>query len=207
MPTNSRLSLAGLITLALAGLALPALAAQLTSTSSDPAVRGLINGGTINKVPTTVTTSITSSISVAPSVSPDAIAIRIFDNADNLSPRAWYTKNIGARRSLQSLLVDGYDAVRDDRTVYVAAANIAPCQGRSAGPSCLKPIIVIVSFNQNISNETVDIFGQILANWRFNQNINGQPGVCSNGGGNLSCLSDQDCQSGQICDSLKARVV
>jgi len=207
MPTNSRLSLAGLITLALAGLALPALAAQLTSTSSDPAVGGLINGGTINKVPTTVTTSITSSIPVAPSVSPDAIAIRIFDNADNLSPRAWYTKNIGARRSLQSLLVDGYDAVRDDRTVYVAAANIAPCQGRSAGPSCLKPIIVIVSFNQNISNETVDIFGQILANWRFNQNINGQPGVCSNGGGNLSCLSDQDCQSGQACDSLKARVV
>jgi hypothetical protein len=207
MNSPFRLSLAGLITLALAGLALPALAAQLTSTSSDPAVRGLINGGTINKVPTTVTTSITSSISVAPSVSPDAIAIRIFDNADNLSPRAWYTKNIGARRSLQSLLVDGYDAVRDDRTVYVAAANIAPCQGRSAGPSCLKPIIVIVSFNQNISNETVDIFGQILANWRFNQNINGQPGVCSNGGGNLSCLSDQDCQSGQICDSLKARVV
>lgn len=191
MSTNSRLSLVGLIILALASLTLPVLAAQPILPNSD----------------LTVTSSTTSSTPAAPLVSPDAIAIRIFDNADNLSPRDWYSKNIRARRSLQSLLVDGYDAVRDDRTVYVATVNIAPCEETNTGKGCLKPMMVIISFNQNISNETVDIFGQILANWRFNQNINSQPGTCSNSGGNLSCLSDRDCQSGQICDSLKARVV
>lgn len=202
MNSRSQLSLASLIILALIGLSWPALAAQLTSTSSGQGDNGLTtDNNLINKLPFGTITTTSTSATTAISASPDAIAIRIFDNANNLSPRAWYSKNIGAKRSLQSLLVDGYDAVRDDRTVYVATANIAPCQGRNAGPSCLKPIIVIVSFNQNISNETVDIFGQILANWRFNQNINGQPGVCSNSGGNLSCLSDQDCQSGQICDS------
>ena len=196
MPTHSRFLFASLITLVLASLTLPALAANNLL-----AVEGLrlINTDTTNRI--------TSSTQTVPSVSPDAIAIRIFDNANNLSPRTWYAQNIGAKRSLQSLLVDGYDAVRDNRTVYVAAANITSCQSISAESNCLKPIMVIISFNQNISNETVDIFGQILANWRFNQNINSQPGVCSNSGGNLSCLSDRDCQSGQICDSLKARVV
>ena len=187
MPTHSRFLFASLITLVLASLTLPALAANNLL-----AVEGLrlINTDTTNRI--------TSSTQTVPSVSPDAIAIRIFDNANNLSPRTWYAQNIGAKRSLQSLLVDGYDAVRDNRTVYVAAANITSCQSISAESNCLKPIMVIISFNQNISNETVDIFGQILANWRFNQNINSQPGVCSNSGGNLSCLSDRDCQSGQI---------
>ncbi|NCU44445.1 hypothetical protein EOM71_02070, partial [Candidatus Falkowbacteria bacterium] len=92
MNSPFRLSLASLIILALAGLTLPA-AAQLTSNNKK--IEGLVNDGTIDKITTTVTTTIAST-----SVSPDAIAIRIFDNSNNLSPRAWYNQNIGARRSL-----------------------------------------------------------------------------------------------------------
>lgn len=193
-----------IVYLLLAGLVIlvrPTMAAQTNSfdgSSWGNGSNGLSNSSTI---PTSTNPSTQARLS------PDAIAIRVFDNSQNLTPRAWYSKNIGAQRSLQSLLVDGYDAVRDDRTVYVAAANIGPCDGEASAVNCLKPIMVIISFNQNISNETIDIFGQILANWRFNQNINSQPGVCSNSAASLNCLSNQDCPSGQVCDSLKSKII
>lgn len=190
------LLLAGLVT-----LIKPTMAAQ--TNSFDGSSRG--NGSNSLSNSSTIPTS--TNPSTQTQLSPDAIAIRVFDNSQNLTPRAWYSKNIKAQRSLQSLLVDGYDAVRDDRTVYVAAANIEPCDGERSAINCLKPIMVIISFNQNISNETIDIFGQILANWRFNQNINSQPGVCSNNAASLSCLSNQDCPSGQVCDSLKSKII
>ena len=143
-------------------------------------------------------------------LNPDAIAVRVFDNSQNLSPHDWYRQNIKANRSLQSLIVDGYDAIRDDRTVYVAAANVEPCGQFNAGKDCLKSIMVIISFNQNISSKTIDIFGQILNNWRFNQNINHYGGTCSAGPGHTSginCLSGKDCPTGQYCNNLKSKLV
>ena len=151
--------------------------------------------------------------SVSPMVSSDAIAIRVFNNDSYLSPYEWYNRNIGAKRSLQSLIVDGYDAVRDDRTIYVAASNVISPDGNKAQPqqySRLQPIIVIISFNQNISSETLDILGQILNNWHFNQNIKDFDGTCWTKPGavtGVNCLNTKDCPSGQYCNSFKAKVV
>ena len=102
-----------------------------------------------------------SSLRAAPS--PDAIAIRVMPNLGHLSPLKWYGENIKLQGSPQVLTVDGYEAVRDGRTVYVNAANIAG--------SSLYTNIYIISYNQAAEDQTVDIFGQILAHWKFNANV------------------------------------
>ena len=94
--------------------------------------------------------------------SPDAIAIRVVPINEHYSPLTWYKKNIKVQGSPQSLQVDGYEAVRDGRTVYVNAANIS-------GDN-LYTNIYIISYNQEAEDLTIDIFGQILAHWKFNAN-------------------------------------
>ncbi|HNW55787.1 MAG TPA: GNAT family N-acetyltransferase [bacterium] len=142
--------------------------------------------------------------------SSDAIAIRVFNNDLNFSAREWYDNNVSTKRSLQSLVVDGYSAVRDSRTVYVAASNVARCNtvGLNDGGSsfCLTPIIAVISFNQNISTETVDIFGQILNNWKFNKNLISLPSTCSNNNATV-CSSDSDCHDNGFCSSQKSKVI
>jgi len=177
-----------------------------------PNTQAASNSGSPNQPSSTIGAgthpSSTIEAGARPSLNPDAIAVRIFDNNNYLSPYDWYKINVGAKRSLQSLIVDGYDAVRDDRTVYVAASNIVPCA--SGGKECLQPIIAIISFNQNVSNETLDIFGQILNNWHFNQNINSYEGTCwskPDTPSGINCLTNKDCPSGQYCNSLKSKII
>jgi len=101
--------------------------------------------------------------STALGTSPDAIAIRVMPNSDHFSPLVWYGKNIKLKGSPQNLLVDGYEAIRDGRTVYVNAANIS---GNSFYTN-----IYIISYNQEAEDKTIDIFGQILTHWKFNVNV------------------------------------
>lgn len=99
----------------------------------------------------------------ADEVSPDAVAVRIVANPEHYSPRVWYEKNVKTRGSPQKFSVDGYEAIRDGRTVYVNAANIS---GENFYIN-----IHIISYNQQAENQTEDIFGQMLAHWKFNVNI------------------------------------
>jgi len=94
--------------------------------------------------------------------SSDAIAIRVMPNLDHYSPLAWYQKN-NFKGAPQNLIVDGYEAVRDGRTVYVNAANISGTNFYTN--------IYIISYNQDAEDPTIDIFGQILTHWKFNTNI------------------------------------
>ncbi len=99
-------------------------------------------------------------------ISPDAIATRVVPNPNHLSPLRWYQANVKNQGSPQSLQVDGYEAVRDGRTVYINAANIS---GNNFYTN-----IFIISYNQNADTKTLDIFGQILAHWKFNSNVSGE---------------------------------
>lgn len=54
----------------------------------------------------------------------DVIGLRVVPNPEHLSPLEWYDANIKIKGSPQAMVVDGYDAVRDGRTVYVNAAKI-----------------------------------------------------------------------------------
>lgn len=68
-------------------------------------------------------------------VSRDAIGLRVSPNPEHYSPLQWYNANIKIKGSPQSLIVDGYEAVRDGRTVYVNAAKVARvkrCVGSTA---------------------------------------------------------------------------
>lgn len=99
--------------------------------------------------------------------SPDAIAFRVMPNPGYLSPLRWYQENIKLKGSPQALTVDGYEAVRDGRTVYVNAANI----NLSDSAAAFYSNIYIISYNQQAESQTIDIFGQILVHWKFNINL------------------------------------
>jgi hypothetical protein len=128
--------------------------------------------------------------------SPDAIAIRVMPNPNHYSASRWY-KEQKFTGSPQSLSVDGYEAVRDGRTVYVNVANV------SGGN--LYTNIYLISYNQAAEKKTVDIFGRILDHWKFNTNIV-TTGFCRTDN-NVRCLIDDDCPVSDYCDSAKARVI
>ena len=99
----------------------------------------------------------------AEEISTDAIAIRVMPNSEHFSPLRWYRANVKNQGSPQNLLVDGYEAIRDGRTVYVNAANISGTDFYTN--------VYIISYNQEAENQTIDIFGQILTHWKFNVNV------------------------------------
>ncbi|MDO9399646.1 MAG: hypothetical protein Q7T79_03125 [bacterium] len=98
--------------------------------------------------------------------SSDVIGLRVVPNLNNWSALRWYREQ-KFTGSPQTLLVDGYDAVRDGRTVYVNVANIAEVNGIDK----LFTNINIISYNQEAEGATLDIFGQIIKHWKFNTNI------------------------------------
>lgn len=121
----------------------------------------------------------------------DAIAVRIIPNPNHLSAQRWYQSQ-GFSGSPQSLIVDGYKAVRDGRTVYVSATNVV---GNN-----LYTNIYLISYDQGADSQTVDIFGRILNNWKFNINLNANIGTCSISDKN--CYTDSDCGQGYVCGNL-----
>ncbi len=140
-------------------------------------------------------------------VSRDAIGLRVVPNPEHRSPLDWYNKNIKIKGSPQSLIVDGYEAVRDGRTVYVNAANVARvnrCEGSgdlcelgkrcATGPCVASDVpelytnIYIISYNQNPETATTDIFGQLLQFWKFNADIKN----CADDATHF-CTQDSEC--------------
>ncbi len=125
--------------------------------------------------------------------SPDAIAVRIIPNPNHYSITRWYA-NQGFQGSPQSLIVDGYQAIRDGRTVYVNAANVNPVT------KIIYTNIYLISYNQNPAPNTVDILGQIISHWKFNDNLTGNTApVASCSISTLNCTSNVDCSANQYC--------
>jgi len=99
---------------------------------------------------------------------PDAIAIRVIPNPAGYSALRWYFDQ-GFTGSPQALTVDGYEAIRDGRTVYVDAANVV------AGT--LFTNIYLISYNQDAEPATIAIYNKLIDNWNFNSNLT-TPGHC-----------------------------
>jgi hypothetical protein len=128
--------------------------------------------------------------------STDAIAIRIVPNPNHYSVLHWYG-NQGFTGSPQATIIDGYAAIRDGRTAYVNVANIKD--------NNISTDILIISYNQDSEIMTVDIFGQLVKNLKFNTNITGS-GVCSVSS-SLNCVYSSDCPSGEYCSSQKSKII
>lgn len=143
----------------------------------------------LNITPTPVTAQITKSS--------DAIAVRVVPNPSHLSALDWYNSN-SFQGSPQALVIDGYSAIRDGRTVYVNAANLVV--------NTLYTNIYIISYTQEAEMATMDIFSRILGNWTFNNNLSTLLGHCR-GETTISCIEDSECPIRDHCDSKKARVV
>ncbi len=121
----------------------------------------------------------------------DAIGIRIIPNPNHLSISRWYESQ-GFTGSPQALTVDGYEAIRDGRTVYINTAQILP------DSKTIYTNIYLISYNQDQSKLTTDILGQIIAHWKFNDNIDAEISTC--GISAVKCSSDIDCPSTQSCN-------
>ncbi|MHB8904136.1 MAG: hypothetical protein ACYC40_03490, partial [Patescibacteria group bacterium] len=123
----------------------------------------------------------------------DAIAVRIIPNPNHYSISRWYESQ-GFSGAPQELTVDGYEAVRDGRTVYVNATNV---DGKNIYTN-----VYLISYNQSSTNKTVDILGQIISHWKFNSNV----GILESGNAvatcaisNKNCAANSDCGADQIC--------
>ena len=131
-----------------------------------------------------------SSSSMSPDAS-DAIAVRIVPNPNHYSISRWYESQ-GFSGAPQALTVDGYEAIRDGRTVYINAANI---DGKNIYTN-----IYLISYNQSSTEKTVDILGQIISHWKFNSNIIESISPVPNCAiSNKNCDADNDCGDGQFC--------
>lgn len=120
----------------------------------------------------------------------DAIGIRIIPNPNHYSVYRWYQSQ-GFSGAPQALTVDGYEALRDGRTVYINAAHV------DSARKVIYTNIYLISYNQDSSTMTTDILGQIISHWKFNDNLSDQVSTCSISV--TKCTQDSDCASNQAC--------
>ncbi|MDP2586832.1 MAG: Ig-like domain-containing protein [Candidatus Komeilibacteria bacterium] len=92
----------------------------------------------------------------------DVLGLRVYKNNLHLNPRAWYQKNINAavQGNPSNTEVDGYEAIQDGRTVYVAAANVP--QGSLSYNSDNNPVFVkadgwLANLWQGLKNVLADL--------------------------------------------------
>ncbi len=105
----------------------------------------------------------------------NVIGVRVYRNGGDLtqyphtyvngilSPLEWYQRNVPNPGSPEVLSIDGYPAIRDGRTIYAAATNLAGDK--------LYSNIYLISYNEGAEQEVLNIVEQMVNNWRFNVNI------------------------------------
>ena len=120
----------------------------------------------------------------------DAIGVRIIPNPNHYSVYRWYESQ-GFTGSPQALTVDGYEALRDGRTVYINAAQVVPAT------KTIYTNIYLISYNQDPNVKTIDILGQIISRWKFNNNLTQETAYCSISA--VKCQTDADCLTSQTC--------
>lgn len=133
----------------------------------------------------------------------DAVAIRVIPNPNHYSPSLWFERQ-GFSGPKQSLLVDGYEAIRSGTTVYVNVANVVDTNNDNIIDTLFTNIYMISS-TEDSTRDTQEIFSQILNNWKFNTNIN-PVGSC-NKEIEKACVYDGDCKTEDYCTGKKARII
>lgn len=99
----------------------------------------------------------------------DAIGIRVLKNLEHDSIGEWYGRQAFIKGSPQAMKVDGYEALRDGRTIYVNAANDS--NGAALAANTIYTNIYLISVNDGATAETQNIFEQLVQNWRFGANV------------------------------------
>ena len=138
--------------------------------------------------------------------STDAIGLRIFANSKHLTSRSWYdSQSFLQKGGGQNIVVDRYDGIKDGRSVYVSAANLAE--------NNLYTNIYLMSYNENSSSDTQEIFQRLLEKWHFNTNVDAAGKIiitdlqiCEKTT-TKKCTRDSDCPTGEKCNALKTKLI
>lgn len=96
----------------------------------------------------------------------DAIGIQVRENPRHLSAQDWYATQPFRQGSPQSIEIDGYAAVREGRTVYVAAGNAVTVGSARQ----LYTNIYVFSHTQGAKATTARVFNELIKNAQFNIN-------------------------------------
>lgn len=124
----------------------------------------------------------------------DIIGVRVMRNYQHLSVSEWYRRLAPNASTNGNLIqVDGYEALQVGGTTYVAATSLTSHGGN------IYTNIFIIAHNIGANADTVNIYNQLIDNFKFNINIIQQnDNLCTNpdvnNNNNLkSCSSDFDC--------------
>ena len=102
----------------------------------------------------------------------DIVGIRVFSNPRHLSPTDWFKEKFPGQSVSNYQNIDGYLAAISGKTIYVLAPNIVDS---AIGPQKIYTNIYLITYTggagQPPSAETTNIFGQLVANWQFNINL------------------------------------
>ncbi|MBU2575994.1 pilin [Patescibacteria group bacterium] len=98
----------------------------------------------------------------------DAIGIRVLKNPNNLSVSEWYNSQDFEKGSPKSVQIDKFDALQDGRTIYVSAINDTDI---TPGTASIYNNIYLISINDKAHPDTIEIYNQLVENWRFLVNI------------------------------------
>ncbi len=150
---------------------------------------------------------------INPELHKDGIGIRVIANPLHLSPAAWYASQ-GFSGTPSSAQVDGYEAVKDGTTTYVAGTNIS-----DTGVGSVYTTIYLISHNPDANPQTIEIYNKLLENWSFNVNLQtGSDNTCvrpdgshylDSAGAVLGCTADWECaklNTDLVCASAKAKL-
>lgn len=133
----------------------------------------------------------------------DIIAFRVMRNDEHLSVVDWYKKFAPNPEENGSLLeVDGYQALQVGSTIYVAGSNIV-------NGAAIYTNIFIISHNIGARAQTLEIYSQLLDNFKINtnlwQSITLNTNVCHNNP-STACSSDYDCPANDYCLSYSDKL-
>lgn len=152
-----------------------------------------------------------------PELQKDGIGIRVAANPLHLSPEDWYAWQ-GFAGTPSSITVDGYKALKDGATTYIAAANT-----EDAGETIYSNIYLI-SRNPDASPVTQQIYEKMVESLAFNVNLTTDvSNICVQGndpngygtgqflvdGKIQACSTDADClkfASDTHCASFKSKL-
>lgn len=139
-----------------------------------------------------------------PALQKDGIGVRIAANPLHLSPLEWYRAK-GFTGNPQPLTVDGYEAIRDGRTVYISAVNTLGPDGTGASQD-LYSNIYLISYNEGADQLTQRVYDELLKSFSFNDNIQVDvANACQDSAGSLVSGSDGlavNCSADWECDKF-----
>ncbi len=129
----------------------------------------------------------------------DVVALRIYQNPTHASLARWYADR-GLTGSPKASVIDGYQALRGDRTVYVSSAAVASTTGATYTN------VNVFSYNDSATPETKSVFEQIVNNADFNRAVVDSPTCLTSWGapgalGVCSANPSKTCAVGEPCGS------